>query len=138
MPPLPIEASGDYIDEPELTDDELAHFKQRLLDESAKVRGRLQRHTDDALNEVEPIAEEGDQALHMYEQAYNLRLADKERKLLNLIARALTKIDEGEYGICEGTGDPIPRKRLEIRPWTRYSVEHKERLEREQGKQHRR
>ena len=76
-------------------------------------------------------------ATQISEQAFNLKLADKDRKLLKEIDRALRKFDEDEYGICEGTGDPIRRKRLELRPWTRYSVEHKELLEKQRGKQHR-
>ena len=60
-----------------------------------------------------------------------MKLVDKERKLLNQIQRAIGKFAEGEYGICEGTGDYISRKRLELRPWTRYSVHYKEMLERQ-------
>ena len=48
----------------------------------------------------------------------------------------LDKIEQGEsgeYGLCEGTGEPIPRARLELRPWARYSVEHKMVLERERA-----
>ena len=54
----------------------------------------------------------------------------KERKLLNQIELALRKIAEEEYGFCEGTGEPISKKRLALRPWTRYSIEYKEELER--------
>ena len=72
------------------------------------------------------------------EQASLMRFADKERKLLGEIDHALEKMEKsGEYGVCEGTEEPISFKRLEVRPWTRYSVAHKEQLERER-KQHRR
>jgi DnaK suppressor protein len=66
-----------------------------------------------------------------------IRFAGKERKLLIEIEHALEKMNTGEYGVCEGTGDPIGYKRLELRPWTRYSVAYKEQLERERS-QHRR
>ncbi|RYZ80456.1 MAG: hypothetical protein EOP06_25295, partial [Proteobacteria bacterium] len=42
----------------------------------------------------------------------------------------LEKIKSGEYGFCEGTGEPIPKRRLEVRPWCRHSVKFKEQLER--------
>jgi DnaK suppressor protein len=72
-----------------------------------------------------------DVATRQSEQAYFLRIADKEKKLLSQIDRALAKFERGTYGICEGTGEPIGVKRLMLRPWTRYSLEYKEALERE-------
>ncbi len=78
-----------------------------------------------------------DVANRVSEQAYLLRLSDKEQKLLKQVNKALAKFELGEYGICEGTGEPIIFKRLKARPWTRYSIEYKEQLERERGK-HRR
>ncbi len=66
-----------------------------------------------------------------------MRFADKERKLLVQITSALEKLEEGDYGVCEGTGEPIAIKRLELRPWTRYSVEYKEQVERERKQHHR-
>ncbi|MBX3211155.1 MAG: TraR/DksA C4-type zinc finger protein [Labilithrix sp.] len=62
-----------------------------------------------------------------------LRLADKERKLLVEIDRALAKFESDTYGICEGTGEPIGLRRLEARPWTRFSIAYKEQLERERA-----
>ena len=70
-------------------------------------------------------------------QAYLIRFADKERKLLSEIEHALEKMRAGEYGVCEGTEEPIGFKRLELRPWTRYSVAYKEQMERDR-QQHRR
>ena len=51
--------------------------------------------------------------------------------------RQSEKFEEGEYGVCEGMGEPISYKRLELRPWTRYSVEYKEQVERERKQHHR-
>jgi DnaK suppressor protein len=62
-------------------------------------------------------------------------MADKDRKLLIEIDVAIEKMKNGEYGLCEGTDEPIGFKRLEIRPWTRYSVAYKELLEREKAQQ---
>ncbi len=96
------------------------------------------QHLKEAVGDAETPADEVDLAAKLSDQAFLMRLADKERKLLNLIDRALHKFDTGEYGYCEGTGEQIGRKRLALRPWTRYSVVHKELLERQRGRRHRR
>jgi RNA polymerase-binding protein DksA len=57
-----------------------------------------------------------------YEQEFALGLLDSERKLLHEINEALQRIEDGVYGICEGTGEPIPKARLEASPWARYCV----------------
>jgi len=59
-----------------------------------------------------------------YEQEFALGLMDSERKILHEIDAALNRMEEGTYGICEGTGEPIPRARLEAQPWARYCVEY--------------
>jgi RNA polymerase-binding protein DksA len=64
-----------------------------------------------------------------YEQEFTLGLMEKERKLLRDLNDALAKIQNGTYGICEGTGKPISRPRLEAQPWARYSIEHARKLE---------
>jgi DnaK suppressor protein len=64
-----------------------------------------------------------------YEQEFTLGLVEKDRQLLREINLALAKIQDGSYGICEGTGKPIAKARLEIQPWARHSVEHARQLE---------
>jgi RNA polymerase-binding protein DksA len=64
-----------------------------------------------------------------YEQEFALGLMDSERKLLNEIDSALQRIEVGTYGICEGTGKPIPKARLEAQPWARYCVKYARMLE---------
>jgi len=59
-----------------------------------------------------------------YEQEFALELMDSEIKLLREIDAALARISEGTYGICLGTGQPIPKARLEAQPWARYCVEY--------------
>jgi DnaK suppressor protein len=71
-----------------------------------------------------------DEAQSNQDLALLFRLADKEQKLLAEIDAALQRLDEGTYGYCEGTGDPIGFGRLWARPWARYSVSYKEALER--------
>ena len=64
-----------------------------------------------------------------YEQEFTLNLVQKARELLHEINSALRKIEDGTYGICEGTGKPISRARLEARPWTKYSIEYARQME---------
>jgi len=64
-----------------------------------------------------------------YEQEFALGLMDSERKLLHEIDDALQRIEQGTYGICEGTGKPIPKARLKAQPWARYCVEYARILE---------
>jgi DnaK suppressor protein len=59
-----------------------------------------------------------------YEQEFALDLMDSERRILHEIDDALQRLEEGTYGICEGTGDPIPKARLKAQPWARYCVEY--------------
>lgn len=60
----------------------------------------------------------------MFEMEFNLELLDHERETLREINAALQRIDDGTYGICEGTGHPISKARLKASPWTRYSYEY--------------
>jgi DnaK suppressor protein len=64
-----------------------------------------------------------------YEQEFALGLMDSERKLLQEIDDALQRIEEGIYGICQGTGQPISKARLEAQPWARHCVEYARLLE---------
>lgn len=113
-----------------LTAEELEKFKARLTAEREEVATRIRERANTARVEDPPV-EEIDQANRATEEAFNMRLLDKEVKLLREIDAALAKFDAGEFGICEGTGEPIERRRLEARPWTRYSFAYKEQLERE-------
>ncbi|MHC4998386.1 MAG: TraR/DksA family transcriptional regulator, partial [Planctomycetota bacterium] len=64
-----------------------------------------------------------------YEQEFSLGLMDSERKIVQEIHEAIKRIEEGTYGICEGTGEPIPKIRLKGIPWTRYCVKFAELVE---------
>lgn len=109
----------------------LDHFRDRLQQARNDLLSRNQQRLGEVLEKEACLADEADHAVADSEQQFQLRLADKDRKLLDLIEHALRKIERGDYGLCEGTGEPIPRARLELRPWARYSVEHKLVLERE-------
>ena len=120
-----------------LTKTQLKKLHQTLLDEKHRVMEGMERHMQEATIDTDTLTDELDQAQRHTEQAYLIRFAGKERKLLIEIDNALEKMVNGDYGVCEGTGEAIGFKRLELRPWTRYSVAYKEQLERERA-QHRR
>src|SRR5258708_6475099 len=76
--------------------------------------------------------DEADQASDDAEVSLETRLLDRDAKLLREVERALEKVNNKSYGLCEGTEEPIGYARLKLRPWTRYSVTYKEELEREE------
>ena len=59
-----------------------------------------------------------------FEQEFALGLMDSERKILSKIRAALQRIEDGVFGICQGTGVPIARARLNARPWARYCIDY--------------
>src|SRR5262249_45452329 len=76
------------------------------------------------------VGDEMDDANTEGASAMASKLLERDVHLLREIDRALAKMAEGTYGLCEGTDEPIGYSRLRLRPWTRYSVEYQEELER--------
>jgi DnaK suppressor protein len=118
----------------ELTGEQLTQLRQQLLQERAGVVQRVQERLGLAAPLPTQHADEMDDASANQDLALLFRLADKEQKLLNEIDAALARLDDGSYGFCEGTGESIEYRRLQARPWARYSVAYKEALEREQAR----
>ncbi|MCF8179515.1 MAG: RNA polymerase-binding protein DksA [Sulfuritalea sp.] len=85
--------------------------------------------TIDHLRDGEAEADPNDRATIEEEHSIELRIRDRERKMLPRVESALKRIEEGQYGFCEETGDPIGLKRLLARPTTVYSLEAQERHE---------
>lgn len=101
----------------------LIALKQEILDES---RETLEAMQESAVN----IPDLVDRAAHETDRALELRTRDRQRKLISKIDSALRRIDEGEYGYCEETGEPISLRRLIARPTATLSLEAQERHER--------
>ena len=109
---------------------QLAYFRQKLLDWKEDIVREL-RETMAQLKSG-PIREADltDRASSETDWAIELRTRDRQRKLISKIDSALRRIDEGEYGFCEVTGEPISLARLEARPIATMTVEAQERHER--------
>lgn len=109
--------------------DHLEFFRELLL----KLQDELINNasaTADHLQEQDATPDPADRATLEEEYALELRTRDRERKLLNKIQASLRQIDEGDYGFCQDTGEPIGLKRLLARPTATLSVEAQERRER--------
>jgi len=109
-----------------LSKQKLEEFKKILLEERTKILAALSEEEELYINQSE--GDEGDLADVSLNNDMLNRLSDFELEKLRLIDRALEKIEEGTYGICEGTGQPIPEARLRAVPWTPYTVEFAEKL----------
>jgi len=101
----------------------LLEWKEEILRESRETLAALQA-------ENENHADIADRASSETDRAIELRARDRQRKLISKIDAALARIDEGTYGFCEETGEPISLKRLAARPIATLSIEAQERHER--------
>lgn len=101
----------------------LKSWKSDLLDDSKNTIEGLQDGTRNIPDDADRASEETDRALE-------LRTRDRQRKLVSKIDGALRRIDEGEYGYCRVTGEPISLKRLDARPIATMSLEAQEKHER--------
>jgi RNA polymerase-binding protein DksA len=112
---------------------DIEHFQQLLLEKRREILVNVNEMEDEALKKsrLDASGDLSSMPIHMadigtdnYEQEFALGLMDSERKLLREVDDALQRIDDHAYGICEGTGKPIPKARLEAQPWARYCVEY--------------
>jgi DnaK suppressor protein len=116
--------------EPFMNERQRDYFRQKLLawrdDILREAKETLQHLQDENQNH----ADLADRASSETDRAIELRSRDRQRKLIAKIEAALNRIEDGTYGYCEETGEPISVKRLEARPIATLSVEAQERHER--------
>ncbi len=125
--------SDDYRpseDEPFMSDRQRAYFRRKLMN----WRDEIMRSTKETLQHLQDDsaqhADIADRATSETERALELRARDRQRKLIAKIDAAIARLDDGTYGYCEETGEPISLKRLDARPIATLSVEAQERHER--------
>jgi len=114
-----------------MNDDQLAFFKYQLQQMEHELLSNADETTEH-LRETVIVPDPADRATIEEEHALELRTRDRERKLLKKVQSALQRIESGEYGFCEETGDPIGIPRLLARPTATLSLEAQQRREMKQ------
>lgn len=107
---------------------QLAFFRDRLHQLEHEILTNAGATTEN-LRETQYVPDPADRATIEEEHALELRTRDRERKLLKKVQQSITRIDSGEYGWCEETGEPIGIPRLLARPTATLSLEAQERRE---------
>ena len=130
---MPLEKLKNYRPtdkEPFMNDRQKEYFRRKLLDWKEEIlresKTTLQQLQEENVNHPDLA----DRASSETDRAIELRARDRQRKLIAKIDEALSRIDDGTYGYCEETGEPIALRRLEARPIATLSVEAQERHER--------
>ncbi|NBD21536.1 RNA polymerase-binding protein DksA [Aquabacterium fontiphilum] len=130
--------AGRELSEPELmampeaeymNDKQLDFFRARLEAQKEDLLSNAGETTEHLREDTSIVPDPADRATIEEEHALELRTRDRERKLLKKIAQALARIDAGEYGFCDETGEPIGLGRLLARPTATLSLEAQQRRE---------
>ena len=119
-------SDADYMNE-----DQLAFFRHRLQQMEREILSNADSTTEH-LRETVIVPDPADRATIEEEHALELRTRDRERKLLKKVQSSITRIDAGDYGYCEETGEPIGIPRLLARPTATLSLEAQQRREMKQ------
>lgn len=118
-------------DEPFMNERQLEYFRRKLLAWKNEIleesRDTIEGLQDSGSRNIPDVA---DRASEETDRALELRTRDRQRKLVSKIDAALRRIDNGEFGYCEATGEPISLKRLDARPIAVMTLEAQERHER--------
>lgn len=136
----PVEKHDDIDSAPlrktNLTDQELAEFRELLLEKRRELVGDMNNMTDEARRAGAPGGTASSMPIHMadlgsdtWEQELTLGLIENERALLREIDDALLRISNKTYGICIATNKPIGKARLRFKPWAKYCIEHARKME---------
>ncbi|SDY28137.1 transcriptional regulator, TraR/DksA family [Citreimonas salinaria] len=117
-------------DEPFMNEKQLEYFRRKLLAWKSDLLADSRDTIEGLQQATRNIPDVTDRASEETDRAIELRTRDRQRKLVAKIDSALRRIEEGEYGYCEVTGEPISLKRLDARPIATMSLEAQERHER--------
>src|SRR5437867_12750568 len=116
--------------EPFMNDRQREYFREKLLDWKEDILKEAKETLQHLQDENQNHPDLADRASSETDRAIELRARDRQRKLIAKIDEALTRLDDGTYGYCEETGEPIALKRLEARPIATLTIEAQERHER--------
>jgi DnaK suppressor protein len=116
--------------EPFMNERQTEYFRRKLLDWKAEILEDSRDTVAGMKDQTRNIPDVADRASEETDRSLELRTRDRQRKLVSKIDAALRRIEDGEYGYCEITGEPISLKRLDARPIATMSLEAQERHER--------
>ena len=118
--------------EPFMGEKHQAYFRAKLLGWKSEILREAKRTLGSLAEESGGYSDMADRASSETDRSVELRSRDRQRKLVNKIDAALRRLDSGEYGYCEETGEPIGIRRLDARPIATLSIEAQERHERQE------
>ena len=130
---MSIELADDYRpsdDEPFMNDRQREYFRRKLLQWKEDILRESKETLQNLQNENTNLPDIADRASSETDRSIELRARDRQRKLISKIEAAVKRIEDGSYGYCEETGEPIGVERLEARPVATLSIEAQERHER--------
>ena len=116
--------------EPFMNERQREYFRRKLVGWKEDILRESRETIQNLQSEVTPNADLADRAATEAERQLELRTRDRQRKLIAKIDSALRRLEDGSYGFCEETGEPISLKRLDARPIATLSIEAQERHER--------
>ena len=130
---MAVELDANYRpsdDEPFMNERQQEYFRQKLLDWKEEILRESRETLEHLQDENHVLPDIVDRASSETDRSLELRTRDRQRKLISKIDAALQRIDDGSYGYCEETGEPISLRRLDARPIATLSIEAQERHER--------
>jgi len=119
-----------------MTSERLEFFRKHLLERLERLQTEADKTLGDLTQEKENMPDSIDLASEESERDFNIRIKDRERRLIMKVREALQRIEEGEFGICVACGEDISEKRLIARPVTTHCIDCKtaaELMERRRG-----
>ena len=132
---MSVEIADDYRpsdNEEFMNEQQLAYFRRLLENWKAEILDGAKQTITNLQDESGSLPDIVDRASAESDKALELRTRDRQRKLISKIDAALRRIEDGTYGYCEVTGEPIGLRRLEARPTATLSLEAQERHERKE------
>ncbi|MGR3660690.1 MAG: RNA polymerase-binding protein DksA [Paracoccaceae bacterium] len=117
-------------DEPFMNDRQIEYFRRKLLNWKEELLDGSRSTIETLQDSTRSIPDDADRASEETDRALELRTRDRQRKLVSKIDGALRRVEEGEFGYCSVTGEPISLKRLDARPIATMSLEAQESHER--------
>jgi DnaK suppressor protein len=121
----------------DMNEKQLLKFKAQLEEMKSKIMTDVEQTLSDMTTQNGNIPDPNDRATVESDRNFELRIRDRERKLMNKVEEALGRIDDGSYGVCDGCGEEIAEKRLEARPVAKFCIDCKtkqEQREKAQGR----